>query len=87
MHGSFPRLCALLQKISCRSFRCSFHVSGRVSSSPAFGFAAALHLRLDHHLLNRPQRLAGLENEYIGVETLMGDDEKIEFDDFLGGTL
>lgn len=36
--------------------------------------------------MNRPQRLAGLENEYIGVETLMGDDEKIEFDDFLGGT-
>lgn len=35
-------------------------------------------------MLDRPQRLAGLPNEFVGRETLMGDDETLDLEDVLG---
>eukprot|EP00943_MAST-04B_sp_MAST-4B-sp1_P004316 g4316.t1 len=49
-----------------------------------FGPASALHLHMDRSIMSRKQRLPGLPSRLIGLETVLGKDETIQFEDYLG---
>lgn len=50
-----------------------------------YGKAAAMRLRTEKAVLEQFQRLPGLPSSRVGVDTLTGADEQIEFSDFLNG--
>ena len=49
-----------------------------------FGPAAALHLHMDRAIMSRKQRLPGLPSRLVALETVLGKDETIQFEDYLG---
>ncbi len=51
-----------------------------------YGIHAPLRHKMDRTMLAQSQRLPGLRSSLIGLQTVMGLDEKIEFEDYLGGT-
>jgi len=55
----------------------------RNSLSNLFGTHLPLRLQMEQQILTQFQRLPGLHSEFVGLETLMGDDEDIQFEDFL----
>lgn len=50
-----------------------------------FGIAAAMRLKTERDLLAQYQRAPGLPSSNIGLETVLGLDETIEFEDILNG--
>ena len=49
-----------------------------------FGPASAMHLHMDRALLSCKQRLPGLTSRRVGLETVLGKDDSISFEDYLG---
>ena len=43
-------------------------------------------LEMEKEILGQFQRLPVLESSFVGLETVLGTDEDIEYEDFLSGT-
>jgi hypothetical protein len=52
-----------------------------------YGAAAAWEKRMDRAVLSQVQRLPapGVQSSFCGLDTLLGRDEKITFEDYLNG--
>merc|ERR1719223_976411 len=48
-----------------------------------YGSHAALRFRTEKAILTQFQRLPGLKSEFVGLDTLMGRDDTMGFEDFL----
>eukprot|EP01038_Epipyxis_sp_PR26KG_P010528 gene10528-14145_t len=48
-----------------------------------YGSHLAMRLATEKELLGHSRRLPGLESSRIGLQTLLGEDESIDFNDFL----
>lgn len=55
------------------------------ATARTFGIAAAMRLKTERDLLAQYQRAPGLPSSNIGLETVLGLDETIEFEDILNG--
>lgn len=51
-----------------------------------FGSHMVARLEMEKEVLSQFQRLPVLESSYVGLETILGTDEDIEFEDYLSGT-
>lgn len=51
-----------------------------------YGPGAAMRLRMDRALLAQAQRAPGLASSFAGLDTFLGRDYTIGFEDFLGST-
>ena len=49
-----------------------------------YGKHLPMQLRMESQILSQAQRLPGLPNSNLGLETILGRDETIEFEDYLG---
>lgn len=49
-----------------------------------FGMHMGLRMRMDRAILSRVQRGPGLKSEMVGLETLLGQDTNLEWEDVLG---
>ena len=49
-----------------------------------YGPASAIHLQMDRAILSTVQRLPCLKSERVGLECVLGKDQSMGFDDFLG---
>jgi proteasome maturation protein len=49
------------------------------------GFAAPIKICLERKLFSRPLRLPGLPSSQILLDVALGNDESIDFEDYLGG--
>jgi proteasome maturation protein len=50
-----------------------------------YGSHMAMRLATERQILSRPRRLPGLESSNIALSTMIGNDESIDFKDFLNG--
>jgi len=50
-----------------------------------YGVAAAMRLKTEKEILSRIQRPPGLPSSHVALETVLGKDETIEFEDILNG--
>lgn len=50
-----------------------------------YGSHLPMQIRMELDILSNMQRLPGLPNSNIGLETILGRDETIDFEDYLGG--
>ena len=48
-----------------------------------YGSHAAIRMRMEKAILSQFQRLPGLKSEFAGLDTILGKDEGISFEDFL----
>jgi proteasome maturation protein len=48
------------------------------------GTHAPMRLEMEQAILSQFQRLPGLKSNFVGLETLLGRDEEIDFGDYLG---
>jgi len=55
------------------------HMMGQV-----FGKHLPMQIRMELDILSQMQRLPGLPSSNIGMDTILGRDETIEFEDYLG---
>jgi len=55
----------------------------RNTLSNVFGTHLPLRLQMEQQILTQFQRLPGLHSEFVGLETLLGTDEDIQFEDYL----
>ena len=51
-----------------------------------YGKHLPMQIRMELDILSQGQRMPGLPNSNIGMETILGRDETIDFEDYLGGT-
>ena len=51
-----------------------------------YGVAAAMRLKTEKEILSKVRRVPGLPSSMIALETVLGTDETIDFEDFLNGT-
>ena len=49
-----------------------------------YGPASAIHLQMDRAILSTIQRLPSLPSHRVGLECVLGKDQSMGFDDFLG---
>ena len=49
-----------------------------------YGPASAIHLQMDRAILSAVQRLPCLPSDRVGLECVLGNDQSLAFDDFLG---
>jgi len=56
----------------------------QVALGKIFGSHMPLRLNMEQHILAQRQRLPGLPNHYVGLETLLGLDEELDVEDVLG---
>lgn len=50
-----------------------------------YGKHLPMQIRMELDILSQVQRLPGLPNSNLGMETILGRDDKIDFEDYLGG--
>ena len=50
-----------------------------------YGKHLPMQIRMECDILSQVQRLPGLPNSNLGLETILGRDETIDFEDYLGG--
>ena len=50
----------------------------------AFGEHAALEMEMDRKILKQFQRLPGIKSNFLGLDTVVGRDYEIDFEDYLG---
>ena len=50
------------------------------------GKHAAMRMKLDRAILSQYQRLPGVESSFVGLDTALQRDVRIEFSDVLNGT-
>lgn len=55
------------------------------SAQRVYGGAAAMEMRLDRAILSQFQRGPGLESSFAGLDSLLGRDETLGFEDYLNG--
>ena len=60
-------------------------IQERLDRSLAFGSYMPLRLESELNFFSRPLRLPGFVSESFARETLLGEDEDIGFEDYLGG--
>jgi len=51
-----------------------------------YGTHAPMRLEMEQAILSQFRRLPGLKSHHVGLETLMGRDEEIDFGDYMGST-
>jgi Proteasome maturation factor UMP1 len=56
------------------------------SAERAYGTAFAMSMEMDRNILKQFQRGPGLPSSFCGLDTVMGRDERISFEDYLGGS-
>ena len=56
------------------------HVMGNV-----YGSHLPMAIKMEMNILSQVQRLPGLPSSHIGLNTVLGRDETIGFEDYLGG--
>mmetsp|Transcript_31660 Transcript_31660/g.72463 ORF Transcript_31660/g.72463 Transcript_31660/m.72463 type:complete len:149 (+) Transcript_31660:45-491(+) len=49
-----------------------------------YGKHLPMQIRMEVDILSQVQRLPGLPNSNLGIETILGRDDKIDFEDYLG---
>jgi len=55
--------------------------------SNVYGYHMVMKLQMEKAILSQFQRLPGLPSSFCGLETLIGNDEDIDFDDYLNDPL
>src|SRR5688572_23446763 len=50
-----------------------------------FGTHMFMRMQMEKTILSQFRRLPGLPSEFVGLETILGEDETIDFDDYLQG--
>jgi len=55
--------------------------------SQIYGSHAALRLQMDRAVLSQFKRLPGMRSSFVGLDTMLGRDEEIGFEDYLEGVL
>lgn len=65
-----------------REFRARLDTISRL-----YGVAAAMRLKTEKDVLSQIRRAPGLPSSMVGLETVLGTDETIEFEDFLNDPL
>lgn len=50
-----------------------------------YGKHLPMQIRMELDILSQVKRLPGLPSSNIGLETILGRDETIDFEDYLGG--
>ena len=53
----------------------------------SYGSAAAISMKVEKAIMGNFQRLPGLRSSHVGLNTVLGVDEDIDFEDILNGTL
>jgi len=48
-----------------------------------FGTQMVMRLEMEREILSQFKRLPGLDSSFVGLETIMGTDEDIDFEDYL----
>jgi len=48
-----------------------------------FGTQMNMRLEMEKEILGKPKRLPGLPSSFVGLETVLGTDEDIDFEDYL----
>jgi len=49
-----------------------------------YGTHLPMRVRIEMNILSQVQRLPGLPSHHVGLDTIMGRDETIDFEDYLG---
>jgi proteasome maturation protein len=52
-----------------------------------YGIAAAMRLKTEKEIMASCRRAPYLPSSFVGLETVLGTDETIEFEDFMNGEL
>jgi len=55
------------------------HIMGNV-----YGTHLPMRIKMEMNILSQVQRLPGLRSSHVGMDTILGRDETIDFEDFLG---
>lgn len=86
---TYPCRCAQVLGAQCNSFFAQTHKQAWDSKvarvGQIYGSHASLRLQMDRAILAQFQRLPGMHSNFSGLDTLLGRDEEIGFEDYLNG--